>query len=200
MYIIPDIHTALEPAICWSGAFSSEDINEIIKYGDILEFNEAKVGNNDNGGVTDNTIRNSKVSWIIPNEQNAWLFNKMSEIIAIINKDKYQFNLSHIESFQYTTYTTGGFYSWHIDGAIKNSFGPSHRKLGFTLMLSDPETDFTGGNFEIIPGGNPTQTNTIPAKQGDIIAFPSFVPHQVSEVLSGKRKSLVCWVLGPKFK
>jgi len=198
MYTIPEIHSALEPCVCWSGAFSEEEIDVIIEIGDNHEFQQGKTGTGE--GEDDLSIRNSTISWIHPNEETSWLFNKMAEVVARMNTDKYQFELTYIEAFQYTTYTTGEFYSWHIDGDIQDTFGPRHRKLGITLLLSDPETEFLGGEFQIIPGGNPKNVNTISAKKGDVLAFPSFVPHQVSEVTSGKRRSLVCWVLGPKFK
>jgi predicted 2-oxoglutarate/Fe(II)-dependent dioxygenase YbiX len=199
MFTIPDIHSALEPIVCWSGALTDNDIEEIIKIGDNLEFQQAKVGNQSKGS-TDDTVRKSSVSWIRPNDQTGWLFNKMVEIVARVNTDKFQFELSHIDSFQYTTYTEGEYYKWHIDGAVKDTFGPHHRKLGVSVVLSDPETEFTGGKFQIIPEGNPDQVKSIEVNKGDILFFPSFVPHQVTEVLSGKRKSLVCWVLGSKFK
>jgi len=199
MFTIPDIHSALEPIVCWSGAFTDEDIAEIIRIGDTLEFQQAKVGNT-GAGTEDLTIRKSSVSWIHPTEQSTWLFNKMAEIVARINTDKFQFNLSHIDAFQYTTYTEGSYYKWHIDGDVKDTFGPTHRKLGVSVVLSDPETEFTGGEFQIIASGNIDQITSTKVKKGDVLVFPAFVPHQVTEVLSGKRKSLVCWVLGPKFK
>ena len=37
-------------------------------------------------------------------------------------------------------------------------------------------------------------------EQGTIIVFPSFVNHQVREVRSGKRVSLVIWNLGTPWK
>jgi PKHD-type hydroxylase len=199
MFTIPDIHSALEPIICWSGAFTDEDIAEIIKIGDNLEFQQAKVGNL-GAGTEELAIRHSSISWVHPREHTAWLFNKMAEIVSRVNTDKFQFALSHIDSFQYTTYKTGGYYKWHIDGDSKETYGPYHRKLGVSVILSDPETEFTGGEFQIIPAGNPDQINSTKVKKGDVLMFPAFVPHQVTEVLSGKRKSLVCWVLGPKFK
>lgn len=199
MYIIPEIHSSLEPIVCWSGAFTEPEIEEIIRLGDSLEFNQAKVGT-DNDSALNANIRKSKVSWIHPSENTAWLFNKMAEIIARINTDKFQFDLSHIDTFQYTTYTEGGFYGWHIDGDFKDTFGPKHRKLGISVILSDSETEYTGGEFQLIPGGDPKQIHSTKVKKGDILVFPAFVPHQVTEVTSGKRKSLVCWVLGPKFK
>lgn len=199
MFTIPDIHSALEPIVCWSNAFTDDEIDRIIKIGDSLEFQEAKVGANTNG-ISNPDIRTSSISWIRPSEETSWLFNKLAELISRINTDKFQFNLSHIDHLQYTTYSTGGFYSWHIDAATMDTFGPGHRKLGISIMLSSPEIDFTGGDFQIIPAGNPSNITGTTIKKGDVLAFPSFVPHQVCKVLSGKRKSLVCWVLGPKFK
>lgn len=200
MYSIPNIYTALEPIVCWSGGFTEADINEIIRIGDNLEFQEAKVGRTDADGQLVKSIRTSSLSWIKPSPDNAWLFKRMVEIVSRINTDKYQFDLSHIDAFQYTTYTEGGFYGWHIDQHGDETYGPQHRKLGFSVILSEPEVDFTGGEFQIIPCGNPAEVNSTKVKKGDIIAFPAFIPHQVTEVTSGKRKSLVCWVLGPKFK
>jgi PKHD-type hydroxylase len=37
-------------------------------------------------------------------------------------------------------------------------------------------------------------------KRGSIMFFPSFLLHRVAEVTEGKRKSLVGWVTGPKFR
>jgi len=198
MFTIPDIHSALEPLVCWSGAFTNEEIESIIKIGDDLEFKAAKVGTQE--GVQDEAIRKSKVSWLEPSEETHWVFVKIAEVVARINKDKFQFELSHIDALQYTTYVEGEYYGWHIDADSKDTFGPHHRKLGFSLLLSDPEDEFTNGELQIMPSGNPSKIDAIPMKKGDLAAFPSFVPHQVTKVGTGKRKSLVFWVLGPKFK
>lgn len=197
MYTIPKFNLALEPVVCWSGAFSDNELTDIIMLGDSLEFQQAKVGAVER---TDENVRNSKVSWIMPDEHNAWLFNKMAELVSRINYDKFQFDLSHFDSFQYTTYTETGFYNWHIDGEYQDKFGPTCRKLGISILLSEPETDFTGGEFQVIPAGSIENIDTVVVKKGDLLAFPSFIPHRVNTITSGKRKSLVCWVNGPKFK
>ena len=199
MFTIPEINTPLEPMVCWSGGFTPEELKSIIKMGDSLEFSSAKIGGKGTGEENPD-VRKSKITWIKPNERNSWLFDKMAEIVATINNDKFQFNLSHFDAFQYTTYVEGEYYDWHIDAGPVETFGPNHRKLGFTVLLADPETEFTGGEFQIIPGGNPNKIDSIPMKKGDIAVFPSFLPHRVSEVKSGKRKSLVFWVQGSKFK
>ena len=36
--------------------------------------------------------------------------------------------------------------------------------------------------------------------RGNLVAFPSYVLHQVTPVTSGIRKSLVAWGAGPKFR
>jgi PKHD-type hydroxylase len=70
------------------------------------------------------------------------------------------------------------------------------RKLSFTLVLSDTKT-FKGGDLEFDTGGPYVAAEQ---KRGRIIAFPSFVKHRVTPIKKGVRKSVVWWVLGPKFK
>jgi len=203
VYTIPKFNSALEPLVCWSGGFSEEDVNQIITLGDRQQFMDGRVGTSTvakEGGDLKVNIRDSQITWIEPHAQSEWLFRKICEIVSIINNDKFQFELDGFPSFQYTTYSEGGFYDWHIDADVQNSFGPKHRKLSFSLLLSDPETEFTGGDFQLMLHGNPNNVDIAKMKKGDVVVFPSFVPHKVDKVTSGKRKSLVWWVLGPKFK
>lgn len=200
MIKILNLTTHLAPFLKFPSQLENTVIESLIEMGDHIQFMEGKVGSDNEGGQEDTSIRNSQVSFIQREQNTDWMFNKFAEITSVINSEHYQFDLDHISAFQYTTYKEGGFYDWHIDADFKRCFGPNHRKLGFSLLLSDP-SEFTGGEFEIIPGGNPN----IPVKienlqQGDLLVFPSFTPHRVAPITSGKRKSLVWWVEGPKFK
>jgi len=199
MFTIPQHYTRLEPLVCWSGGFTTDEMDRIIEIGDRQQFMQGKVGNI-NAGEESPTVRNSQIAWIDTNEHTSWLFKKMAELISVINSEKFQFELANLPNFQYTTYTTGGFYDWHIDDHHSPVYGPWHRKLGISVLLSDPESEFTGGEFQIIPSGNPEHLEIAKCKKGDVLVFPSFVPHRVTEILSGKRKSLVTWITGPKFK
>lgn len=197
---IPTLTTPLEPTICYSGAFSVEELTQIVQYCDKLQFMQAKVGSASNGGVNQDA-RASNVAWVEPNQDSEWFIRKICDITSVVNNDKFQFDLTNLDAVQYTTYTSQEYYKWHIDADfLDRNFERGHRKLGFSLLLADPEIDFQGGEFETIPGGNPGGTIKHCPKKGDILAFPSFIPHQVAAVTSGKRKSLVWWVLGPKFK
>jgi predicted 2-oxoglutarate/Fe(II)-dependent dioxygenase YbiX len=40
----------------------------------------------------------------------------------------------------------------------------------------------------------------IPKEQGTLIAFPSFMLHEVSPIKKGTRYSLVAWITGENFK
>ena len=80
------------------------------------------------------------------------------------------------------------------------------RKLSVTLTLSEPD-QYTGGNLEFDEGefGRSTKTNrytelTQIRPQGSIVVFPSYQWHQIKEVKSGIRKSLVLWSCGPPFR
>jgi len=77
------------------------------------------------------------------------------------------------------------------------------RKISMTLNLNVPDT-YEGGNLKFDFGphydGNRLHECTEIRPQGSIIVFPSFIPHCVTPVTSGKRYSLVMWVLGEPFK
>jgi PKHD-type hydroxylase len=197
MFTIPKLNTAIEPLICWSGAFTDEEVAKIVELGDKQTFMEAKVGTNPEG---EEKKEISQIAWFHPSKETEWIFRKVVELVAQINHDKYQFDLNGIDAFQYTTYSEGGYYKWHVDSMHQMTYGDNQRKLGVSIVLNDPDVDYTGGMFQFIPGGNPDAVEGTKVKKGDVLVFPSFIPHQVDTVTSGKRKSLVCWVAGPKFK
>ncbi len=71
------------------------------------------------------------------------------------------------------------------------------RKLSFSLLLSDPDT-YEGGNLQLLDEcGKPY---IVPRKRGTIVLFDSRTQHRVQKVKSGVRKSIVGWVVGPRFK
>ena len=60
----------------------------------------------------------------------------------------------------------------------------------------DP-SEYEGGDFELDrqypqPEGFRTK--------GSVFLFPSFLPHRVTPVTKGVRRSLVSWIEGPKFR
>ena len=71
------------------------------------------------------------------------------------------------------------------------------RKLSFSIQLSHPD-DYEGGNVQLLDeAGN---SYIAPRKRGAIVLFDSRTQHRVLKVTKGTRKSIVGWVVGPRWK
>jgi PKHD-type hydroxylase len=150
--------------------------------------------------IPDPSVRVSKTAFYSPNNDNAWIYGRLLNLVETINESFFQYDLLGFDTFQYTEYSDpGSHYDFHTDmifGRNVSSEMIIPRKLSISLLLSDP-SEYTGGDFEIMSGKVPTK---IPQPKGRAIAFPSYSVHRVTPVLSGVRRSLVIWVLGPKFR
>lgn len=77
------------------------------------------------------------------------------------------------------------------------------RKLSVTVTLNDP-SEYDGGNlkFDLSQHAENQQFHTLEdaRARGTIAVFPSFLPHCVTPITRGQRKSLVIWNLGYPFK
>ena len=65
------------------------------------------------------------------------------------------------------------------------------------MQLSDP-TDYRGGEVEFLDTG--TKRFLAPKQRGTMIVFDSRTRHRVRKIKSGIRKSIVGWVVGPRWK
>ena len=172
----------------------------------------AKTNSSNSGGVIvsqqpNEKARKSDVKFInFDNFQGPYdfIFDRLNYVVESINNQYYNFDINGYESFQYTVYHDHeeGKYDWHQDtimgGHIPNDMFET-RKLSITFLVNDPEKDFEGGQFQINTGQE-KDAESIPFKRGRIIVFPSFMIHRVAPVTKGIRKSIVVWVMGPKFR
>ena len=149
-----------------------------------------------------NKIRKSQISWIP--------FNKAINSYKIIvdwmqqaNANFFAFdNMQVNEAAQYTEYSKGGFYKWHIDIHKNMRTMPPVRKISMSLLLNDPK-EFEGGELEIYNGeltNTGSKEHLIKLRQGQAIFFASFFLHRVNTVTEGNRKALVMWFGGTSFK
>lgn len=193
-YLIRNTDYTNEPFVYTSpGYFSDEEIDQIINLSKDLEKKEARI----NGSIKNNSIRSSYISWISPNDDSLFIFNKLSYVVNALNDKFYKYDINTLEDLQYTEYDSHyeGKYAGHSDdGYDKNLY----RKLSLSVQLSDSE-DYEGGDLVFYRHSlhNPTLA---PKNKGTVILFPSYVLHEVQPVTSGTRKSLVSWVSGPRFK
>jgi PKHD-type hydroxylase len=173
-------------------------LDAIEKYCSQQGTNPATIGNRDQN----KDIRISETKFHFINDANGWIFDILEYVANIINDKNFQFDLIGFDRFQYTVYNQiGSHYAYHTDMAFGLSSAVelrNPRKLSFSLVLSD-NTDYTGGDFEIITD-NVDAPIIIPQEKGRIISFPSYIHHRVTPLTSGVRKSIVFWAVGPKFK
>ena len=179
-----------KPYFLWQKCADDEMIQQFINIGESLSTMEAQVG----GQKVDEKSRISTLSWIGSNEKTKELFEFLTDKIDRINYYHYGMILTACEAIQYTRYPINGHYKFHNDVIARKE--DNQRKLSLVMALTDP-TEYEGGELLLMPhGDNPLKFKL---GKGDLIAFPSYVPHKVTPVTAGNRITAVTWVHGPKF-
>ena len=193
--IFPKHTCDLQNYYFFNQGFSTEELDKIYKEVDIIPFQQAIIGNDEENL----DIRSSSIKWIPPNEQWAWLYEKLMNMIIEANDAIWHFDLHNLTDYiQYTEYYAekGGHYNWHQD------IGPgemSKRKISITVQLSDPD-EYEGGDLEYFKGGDPEKADKAPRGKGVVFIFPSYMMHRVTKVTKGTRRSFVLWVGGEHYK
>ena len=194
-------------------------VKDLKKYDEAIEKSKVREAEKkhlqQSAGVGEN-VRNSRNAWI---DSSTWVGGFVWHYIMRANRENFMYDIEGIDTneIQYTEYQKGEYYNWHIDDNINRlmindkvlSRADNHgenlailngqyvRKLSFTIQLSDPE-DYEGGELEFKV--NNEEPFFAPNKKGTVIVFDSRTLHRVKEVKSGVRKSLVGWVVGPRWK
>ena len=200
---IPAFMQPTESVVVWEGIFTEEECDNINAIGELGEFMKGRVGEyrpkegGDEDGFAIPEVRDSDITWIEPDQDTYWIFDRLAELIAKVNYDKFQLDLARFDGFQYSVYNEGGHYNWHVDTQEMPREDGSFRKLSLSLMLSDPE-EYEGGELALAEGGTFNNPKLLKLKKGTVVFFYSFIPHTVVPVTSGKRVALVTWALGPK--
>lgn len=135
-------------------------------------------------------LRHGRVSWV----NDPALMDQMWKMVQQINAEFFRFDLEGIlEPLQYAVYEVGDHFGWHVDAVAGQK---PYRKLSLSIQLSGPP-DYDGGELQMQLG---CWTVQMPKDAGDVIAFPTWLPHRVQPVTHGIRHALVVWAHGPVFK
>lgn len=193
-YLLTPYSEPVEPFVWWEGAFTEQELN-LLQEQAIKADQKAQVGGNPQGEDLAK-IRRSNVSWINNTADMRWVFDKLGHVASSLNSEFYRFDLTGFgEPLQLTNYDQSehGMYGWHQDYGGKRSVS---RKLSLVVQLTDP-SQYEGGNLQVMTGLEPINVRK---QRGLVVAFPSYVLHQVTPVTQGSRQSLVAWISGPAFK
>ena len=171
----------------WNNAFSKEECQTIIN----IAKNKGLIKGKTRG---ESDIRNSKISWLYPNDDMDWVFRRVTDIAVNLNERFFKFDLFGLnEGFQFTNYEApSSKYGKHIDRGINTPV----RKLSISIQLTDPEK-YEGGELYLYEEDKGTLMDKT---QGTLVIFPSYVLHEVMPVTKGERNSLVTWITGKQFK
>ena len=173
--------------------FTPEQCQMIIDAGHKQPREDGQVGGG-KGGTVDTKTRLSHISWI-PFNVLPEMYKTLDKVMQATNRNHMGFEGMQItEPAQFTEYSNGGFYDWHIDSDVECSKEPPVRKISMTCLLSKDD-EFEGGGLELMSEGKFARP-----KQGHAIFFASFIRHRVVPVTRGTRRSLVMWFGGTPFK
>lgn len=168
------------------------------------------------GNTLNENKRKSKNAWV---PSHHWIGGFIWHYVERANRENFLYDLRCIdgESIQYTQYSEGEFYGWHNDAGLSQQYKPVAvgnkqdelvedylkekvemvRKLSFVLQLSNSD-EYEGGNLQLLDEAGGSYIS--PRKRGSIILFDSRTQHRVLKVKKGLRRSLVGWVVGPRWK
>jgi PKHD-type hydroxylase len=176
----------------WTDGLSNELCDLLLKERATLAEETATVVGKNEEGIVNKETRDSSVCWA---PQNHWIEGVMYNYgLYAAESTGWNFQLGRPEQIQLIAYDENGFYGWHEDWS-PFAVTPVVRKVSVVVLLSDPK-DFEGGVFQF--DGGASGGKDIEMKRGSVLAFPSFLRHQVTPVTAGKRYSAVCWINGPR--
>ena len=156
-------------------------------------YHTAKLGNDtQDSNYIDPDIRSCLVS-DIPIKKYLWVESKLTNALRQVNQ-YFKYDLDGYMDLQVIQYNVNSYFKPHLD--IYSLDTDMQRKITFVIQLSKPE-DYTGGELKLYTKGDP---DVVPKTQGTMIAFPSYLLHEVSPILSGQRYTSIGWCFGKEFR
>jgi len=170
----------------YNNVFTKEECNDIVNY-----------SNNYIENHTSNIEINMKMCYLLPNEKNNFIYERIRKLVIETNIKIWNYNLYDFgEPIKFLEYNekNNSHFKIHNDIGIEQGW-QTFRKLTIIVQLTDENT-YEGCDLMIQNGDKLVTTNK---NQGSIIIFPSFMMHQVTSIKKGIRNSLVLWAYGPPF-
>jgi PKHD-type hydroxylase len=177
--------------------FSSEICDKIIKKS--LEIVEEPATLGPQSTRTSDDYRRSSVRWIRRSNEWNWLYSELDKLVAAANNSWFGVDYRYLPEIQFASYDSKnqGCYKQHKDTHFISPL-KTHRKLSFTVQLSDP-TSYDGGDLEFIDVNHKPNAENLRAR-GTVCVFPSLIYHEVKPVTSGIRYSLAGWYEGAHWR
>lgn len=171
---------------------SPEQCRLIIDLAEDIGFEHGKV--RDGSEVREQ--RTNRTCFLPPDiDQVQHIYQQLWMAMSDANQSTFEFNVLDGQPLQVSKYEGGEFYQWHKDHDLAPREGNHQRKISCSVLLND-SNQYTGGELQF------QQLNVDRYKfseAGDVVFFPSLIPHRVTPVTQGVRYSLVQWFTGPRW-
>ena len=170
-------------------SITQDEVDLFLDYLVESEPMQAKV--HESAKETANTdIRDAEIYYIDAKEDR--LYRILNKIAVSANK-YFNYEIDGIETAQIIHYKApSNGYGYHID--IGPDGTAATRKISMTLALNN---EYDGGELCFRTSDNASCTRP---QIGEIVAFSSFIAHQVKPVTKGDRYVVVAWFTGPPFR
>ena len=174
--------------------FTNEECDKIISLSSKVYPTTASIGGTHENSKVHKLMRSAEIYNVENNEQNRWIFEKVSNIVSVINTVHFNYDIAGItHGIQLIEYSSDadikGHYDWHIDAGEGD---PAHRKISLTAQLTEP-SKYDGCELII---NNHAQEVVGTKDRGSVHLFPSYMLHKVSPITKGTRHALVIWIHG----
>jgi PKHD-type hydroxylase len=196
MFLLENPNPVYQWELSLKDVITIQDSNSVFDYVNNHpdNFEKSQVEQTDEKAV-DAKERVTDIMWLYDDiEQVQLVYQKLQNVIVNLNNTHFKYNITVLEPLQYSQYDSsqGGHYDWHYDTMMRNP-GNNIRKLSFSVGLN---SEYEGGELEFFSKNRDVKYKL---ELGDLVIFPSFIPHKVHPVTSGIRKTLVGWIHGPNF-
>ena len=188
----------------WSfkNVISEQDRNKIQCIASKAGYKKASIKNTNHVDVQpEKGLRDASVSF----SGDPYLYEVFSPFIHSANESAgWKYDIDWFEDVQIARYKKNQHQTWHNDGPGDHfgvygdgDFKDKVRKLSLVSFISN---SFDGGELEFIPPGYEDEVLRPVLEVGDVVVFPSFIPHRSTPIIKGIKYSVAMWCLGPPFK
>lgn len=206
--IMPRQQNAYPPYVWFQGILSPPECAGITALAEACVLEDGKIGNGNSAeeAVVSHSYRKVETCGLMPHYELSgsridWLFERIRDKVIWANENHYHFDLhglwQQINFLRYRAATKPGEENGHYDSHQDYGGGTSsQRKLSLVVQLSNP-ADYDGCRLLL---HNEKEFDPGHIGQGDMIVFPSWQVHRVTDITRGERRALVSWVSGPPFR
>ncbi len=180
-----DLHTRV---------FTPEECDEALR--ELNKYTTAEGVVIENGKVfLDYSLRRCDVTYAPRTATNDWVHTRLEQVMLESNNKYWDFDIIDFsQPIRIMSYGEGQHF-----GSVHQDIGPGktcYRKLTAILFCSEPD-EYEGG--ELIIYGADFNYREI-AQKGNVIVFPSYKEHLVTEITSGHRNAIVFRAIGPAIR